>query len=89
LCEERNIVAFSLLVDIRLFEEGIVPSSLSFSVESSLSKRWNVKNYLNQGRFCVGQLERVPYLLLILEEIKIKIKRPITRVIINGPKSLA
>jgi hypothetical protein len=36
-----------------------------------------------------NELNKIPYLLLILEEIKIKIKRPITHVIINGPKSLA
>jgi len=34
--------------DYSTISVGYCPSSLAYSVESSLSKRWNVKNYLNK-----------------------------------------
>ena len=39
--EEKIKVIFDYFI-------GYFPSSLAYSVESSLSKRWNVKNYLEK-----------------------------------------
>jgi hypothetical protein len=46
-------------------------------------------NLRKKGVVVFGNENGSLILFLILEKLKIKIKRPITRVIINGPRALA